>query len=73
MIVKLVLCVANLFISINLSLFALWMVISIMAIVLVSVKTRVSIFSRVQFLTGCVLLVHGKFFHAMTILQISHM
>ena len=30
------------------------------------VKTHVSIFSRVQFLTGCALLVPGKFFHVKT-------
>ena len=59
--VKLVLCVVNLFISINLLLCALWMVIYIMIIVLAFVKTRVSIFSQVQFLTGCAQLVPGKF------------
>ena len=69
--VKLVLCVANLFISINLLLLALWMVISIMEIVLVFVKTHVSIFSRVQFLIGFVQLVLGKFSHVMMILRIN--
>ena len=59
--VKLVLCVVNLFIIINLLLCALWMVISIMVIVLAFVKTRVSIFNQVQFLTGCVQLVPGSF------------
>ena len=73
MIVKLVHCVVNLFISINLLLFALWVVIFIMVNALVFVKTHVSIFSRVQFLTGCALLVPGKFFHVMIIFRIYHM
>ena len=71
--VKLVLCVVNFFISINPLLFALWMVISIMEIVLVFVKIHVSIFSRVQFLIGFAQLVPLKFSHVMMIFRIYHM
>ena len=52
--VKLVLCVVNSFISINLLLFALWMVISIVEIVLVFVKTHVSVNYYFIFFVHCI-------------------
>ena len=51
----------------------LWMVIFIMVSVLVFAKTHAFIFSRVQFLTGFVQLVPGKFFQFMMIFLIYHM